>query len=79
MIFENRLLTTLTSGSDTSLAGVVSAARFRIWSSCLEESSGWARSGSIRTDCLRYRAAARSPQSLDTSTTHIGFCCALSV
>ncbi|WP_323095360.1 formylglycine-generating enzyme family protein [Intrasporangium sp. YIM S08009] len=25
--------------------------------------------------CLRYRPAARSPQSLDTSTTHIGFRC----
>jgi formylglycine-generating enzyme required for sulfatase activity len=29
--------------------------------------------------CLRYRAAARSPQSLDTSTTHIGFRCAASI
>jgi sulfatase modifying factor 1 len=29
--------------------------------------------------CLRYRPAARSPQSLDTSTTHIGFRCVLSV
>jgi formylglycine-generating enzyme len=29
--------------------------------------------------CLRYRPAARSPQSLDTSTTHIGFRCAISV
>jgi formylglycine-generating enzyme len=28
--------------------------------------------------CLRYRPAARSPQSLDTSTTHIGFRCVLS-
>ena len=27
--------------------------------------------------CLRYRPAARSPQSLDTSTTHIGFRCVL--
>ena len=27
--------------------------------------------------CLRYRPAARSPQSHDTSTTHIGFRCAL--
>ena len=25
--------------------------------------------------CLRYRPAARSPQSVDTSTTHIGFRC----
>ncbi|HEX6760863.1 MAG TPA: formylglycine-generating enzyme family protein [Propionibacteriaceae bacterium] len=29
--------------------------------------------------CLRYRPAARSPQSLDTSTTHIGFRCVLSL
>jgi formylglycine-generating enzyme len=29
--------------------------------------------------CLRYRPAARSPQSLDTSTTHIGFRCVVSV
>jgi sulfatase modifying factor 1 len=29
--------------------------------------------------CLRYRPAARSPQSTDTSTTHIGFRCALSL
>ena len=28
--------------------------------------------------CLRYRPAARSPQSLDTSTTHIGFRCVVS-
>jgi formylglycine-generating enzyme len=28
--------------------------------------------------CLRYRPAARSPQSLDTSTTHIGFRCVMS-
>jgi formylglycine-generating enzyme required for sulfatase activity len=28
--------------------------------------------------CLRYRPAARSPQSVDTSTTHIGFRCARS-
>ena len=28
--------------------------------------------------CLRYRPAARSPQSLDTSTTHIGFRCVAS-
>ena len=28
--------------------------------------------------CLRYRPAARSPQSVDTSTTHIGFRCVLS-
>ena len=27
--------------------------------------------------CLRYRPAARSPQSVDTSTTHIGFRCVL--
>jgi len=29
--------------------------------------------------CLRYRPAARSPQSLDTSTTHIGFRCVTSL
>jgi sulfatase modifying factor 1 len=29
--------------------------------------------------CLRYRPAARSPQSLDTSTTHIGFRCVVSL
>jgi formylglycine-generating enzyme len=29
--------------------------------------------------CLRYRPAARSPQSLDTSTTHIGFRCVMSL
>ena len=29
--------------------------------------------------CLRYRPAARSPQSLDTSTTHIGFRCAVTL
>jgi sulfatase modifying factor 1 len=29
--------------------------------------------------CLRYRPAARSPQSLDTSTTHIGFRCVASL
>jgi formylglycine-generating enzyme len=29
--------------------------------------------------CLRYRPAARSPQTLDTSTTHIGFRCVLSL
>ena len=29
--------------------------------------------------CLRYRPAARSPQTLDTSTTHIGFRCVVSV
>jgi formylglycine-generating enzyme len=29
--------------------------------------------------CLRYRPAARSPQSLDTSTTHIGFRCVVGV
>jgi formylglycine-generating enzyme len=29
--------------------------------------------------CLRYRPAARSPQSLDTSTTHIGFQCVVSL
>ena len=29
--------------------------------------------------CLRYRPAARSPQSVDTSTTHIGFRCVLSL
>jgi formylglycine-generating enzyme len=29
--------------------------------------------------CLRYRPAARSPQSLDTSTTHIGFRCGVSL
>ena len=29
--------------------------------------------------CLRYRPAARSPQSPDTSTTHIGFRCVVSV
>jgi len=29
--------------------------------------------------CLRYRPAARSPQSLDTSATHIGFRCAVSL
>ena len=29
--------------------------------------------------CLRYRPAARSPQSLDTATTHIGFRCAVSI
>ncbi len=28
--------------------------------------------------CLRYRPAARSPQSFDTSTTHIGFRCVVS-
>lgn len=28
--------------------------------------------------CLRYRPAARSPQTLDTSTTHIGFRCVVS-
>ena len=25
--------------------------------------------------CLRYRPAARSPQSIDSATTHIGFRC----
>jgi formylglycine-generating enzyme len=29
--------------------------------------------------CLRYRPAARSPQTLDTSTTHIGFRCVVSL
>jgi formylglycine-generating enzyme len=29
--------------------------------------------------CLRYRPAARSPQSLDTSTTHIGFRCVVNL
>jgi sulfatase modifying factor 1 len=29
--------------------------------------------------CLRYRPAARAPQSLDTSTTHIGFRCVVSL
>jgi formylglycine-generating enzyme len=29
--------------------------------------------------CLRYRPAARSPQSLDTSATHIGFRCVVSL
>ncbi len=29
--------------------------------------------------CLRYRPAARSPQALDTSTTHIGFRCVVDV
>jgi formylglycine-generating enzyme len=29
--------------------------------------------------CLRYRPAARSPQSVDTSTTHIGFRCVVSL
>jgi formylglycine-generating enzyme len=29
--------------------------------------------------CLRYRPAARSPQSLDTSRTHIGFRCVVSL
>jgi formylglycine-generating enzyme required for sulfatase activity len=29
--------------------------------------------------CLRYRPAARSPQSPDTSTTHIGFRCVMSL
>jgi formylglycine-generating enzyme len=29
--------------------------------------------------CLRYRPAARSPQSLDTATTHIGFRCVVSL
>jgi formylglycine-generating enzyme len=28
---------------------------------------------------LRYRTAARSPQSMDTSTTHIGFRCVVSL
>jgi len=27
--------------------------------------------------CLRYRPAARSPQSVDTATSHIGFRCVL--
>ena len=29
--------------------------------------------------CLRYCLAARSPESLDTSTTHIGFRCVVSL
>ena len=29
--------------------------------------------------CLRYRPPARSPQSVDTSTTHIGFRCVMDV
>jgi len=29
--------------------------------------------------CRRYRPAARSPQSRDTATTHIGFRCVVSV
>jgi hypothetical protein len=45
VIFENCLLTTLTSGSDTSLAGVVSAATF---SDLVELPGGVFRMGSQR-------------------------------